>query len=618
LPTPNLHEIIQEEYEAPKNNIEKVICKIYSEIFKLDENKIGRMCDFFDIGGNSLNAIRIISKIYRIYGIKITIKEIMENSNVKKLANIIAESLLDENRYHKDEVIKKYNSVEFPTSIIFSNYTFKSKDIEKFESQSNYNMFKIFEINHEIYIEKLKESFNILMERQKVLKTVFIEKYIDGKRQIYGKIRDHAQLEIERYDCLKNFKPFIRPFDLTKDLLIRVSIINNKYLIIDIDHHIADGYSIKVLMNDLLRIYKNQVLEELPIQYSDYSIYYDEILYKFDFNTQLSYYKSIFNKDITEFKLNDKNVRYTENIINNNKNRICNLHYKTDTETYNIINKFTNENGLSKTAFFLTTYSLIMSIYGNQNNVYSAIVSSNRGNDQTENLIGLFAKYIPILVKIDNNNSNSNNKNVYLNEIVKHTMNDLLTIFNYDIPIARVIEELNLPECKSRFKFDSYDISRSIDQKNKNYFKELTSNEVETLFGKKDNMINPHLENSDFFLIVQEFSNYYEIDFNFNQTKYEEGFIQEILNKYMLLIENEHYLNNTIDFISTKMRNLQKNMNENIFDNKTETNNMINDNTKIGTSKINELINCCKMKDLENENNKINIHGNDRSSSSFI
>ncbi|OUM67202.1 hypothetical protein PIROE2DRAFT_36510, partial [Piromyces sp. E2] len=77
LPEPSLNDKIKDIYEAPKTNIEKTLCKIYSEIFNIDKNKIGITDNFFDLGGTSLIAIRMISKIHREFNINLKMKEIM-------------------------------------------------------------------------------------------------------------------------------------------------------------------------------------------------------------------------------------------------------------------------------------------------------------------------------------------------------------------------------------------------------------------------------------------------------------------------------------------------------------------------------------------------------------
>jgi len=74
LPEPCKTDFITEEYIAPEKKIEKTICRIYSEIFNISLNEIGRMNDFYELGGESLNAIRVSSKIEKELKIKYIFK----------------------------------------------------------------------------------------------------------------------------------------------------------------------------------------------------------------------------------------------------------------------------------------------------------------------------------------------------------------------------------------------------------------------------------------------------------------------------------------------------------------------------------------------------------------
>ena len=53
--------------------------------------------EFFSIGGDSLNALKLIRKINEKYNIVITIKDLYENASVRKLAKRIIEKTEDYN-----------------------------------------------------------------------------------------------------------------------------------------------------------------------------------------------------------------------------------------------------------------------------------------------------------------------------------------------------------------------------------------------------------------------------------------------------------------------------------------------------------------------------------------
>jgi surfactin family lipopeptide synthetase A/lichenysin synthetase A len=74
----------------------------------------------------------------------------------------------------------------------------------------------------------------------------------------------------------KLIKEFIRPFDLTKAPLFRMSIIRftgeKHLLLVDMHHIISDGASVSVLIDEMTKLYAGEALEPLRIQYKDFSV----------------------------------------------------------------------------------------------------------------------------------------------------------------------------------------------------------------------------------------------------------------------------------------------------------------------------------------------------------
>lgn len=93
-----------EEYQyEEENNKEKTEITTPLERGLLDEyeNILGIRVsvdkEFFSIGGDSLNALKLIRKINEKYNIVITIKDLYENASVRKLAKRIIEKTEDYN-----------------------------------------------------------------------------------------------------------------------------------------------------------------------------------------------------------------------------------------------------------------------------------------------------------------------------------------------------------------------------------------------------------------------------------------------------------------------------------------------------------------------------------------
>ncbi|OUM57002.1 hypothetical protein PIROE2DRAFT_18151, partial [Piromyces sp. E2] len=287
LPEPCIEDLIKEEYVAPESETEKKLCKIYGEIFKIPVTEIGQMSDFYELGGDSLNAIRLISKIEKEFSIKIGMKNIINNSSIHNLSQYIDDIIENGGNENQVEIIEKRNEKEFPiTSQQLGIYLDSVKD----ENSNIYNIPVTLKLNNNVDIEKIKLAFEKIFQNQDILRSKYHEKEVDGKIEIYGFIDDECSLTFEEYNY-DNYNSFVRPFDLSVAPLIRVGFISNEVLMIDCHHIISDGGSLTIIIKELEELYNNQDIPSLEIQFSDYAYYMKENRNNIRYSKSLEFYK---------------------------------------------------------------------------------------------------------------------------------------------------------------------------------------------------------------------------------------------------------------------------------------------------------------------------------------
>jgi amino acid adenylation domain-containing protein len=83
LPSPGFE--INDTYTPPRNETEKKLVEIWSEVLGLEKEKIGIESNFFEIGGNSLNLIMLVGKINEHLGTEVPIPQIYRNPTIKDI-----------------------------------------------------------------------------------------------------------------------------------------------------------------------------------------------------------------------------------------------------------------------------------------------------------------------------------------------------------------------------------------------------------------------------------------------------------------------------------------------------------------------------------------------------
>ena len=93
LPEPKIGNI--DNYVAPKNELEQRLCEIWAEAIGISIDKVGTSDNFFKLGGNSIIAIKLVSKINSRLSNSINVTAIFQYNTINKLAcylNIIQEN----------------------------------------------------------------------------------------------------------------------------------------------------------------------------------------------------------------------------------------------------------------------------------------------------------------------------------------------------------------------------------------------------------------------------------------------------------------------------------------------------------------------------------------------
>lgn len=86
----------------PEANLEQkrqLMCIMWERLLGLDPGVVEPDSNFFDLGGHSLMAVRVVQHSERIYGASITVKQLYENPTVKQLTNLI-----DSGQTHQEAV----------------------------------------------------------------------------------------------------------------------------------------------------------------------------------------------------------------------------------------------------------------------------------------------------------------------------------------------------------------------------------------------------------------------------------------------------------------------------------------------------------------------------------
>jgi bacitracin synthase 3 len=240
----------EKKYEKPRNSVELLLSEIFKEILGID--RVGIKDSFFELGGDSIKAIRIVSKM-REAGYEITVKEIMRRYTVEGIA--LAVTLFERTHYRQDEVTGVVK--EMPILRIFANW--KLKKPEHFNQAV---MIPVTTNNHAV----LRRVFNKITQHHDILRAIYINNQLEILPVSKSKLYDFGNYDLRNLiDCRKEIEEIAtrqqESINLLEGPLMKLVLFTTdegNFLMIAIHHLIIDGVSWRILLEDIQTLIKQE------------------------------------------------------------------------------------------------------------------------------------------------------------------------------------------------------------------------------------------------------------------------------------------------------------------------------------------------------------------------
>jgi amino acid adenylation domain-containing protein len=377
---------------SPKTAIEAELLAIWKEI--LGDKAISVTDGFQRSGGNSIGMMRLIGRIYKVFGVRVSLDQIFSNLTIVKQAVLIENAKRDELfRLHKAEQKPAY-SLSAAQERLFYFY-------EMDKRSTAFNLPRVWEMDVSADIARIERVIRDLIERHESLRTEFVFRNGEVGLVIRNTVEFDLEEVVDETGSLTNLiLRSVSPFDLGQAPLIRAKILrtgdHRRFLFLDMHHIVCDGMSQEQLIDEFLHLYHGGRLEALDLHYKDFTEWEKGFRGTEAYTSYGRFWHELFADGVPEVAWPILN---TSRAFSNGIAGDFEFQVRRNTIDPLVFNEHYKD--ISCSSVFFALYMLLVFEITGQEDLVVGTNSAGKYHSEMEGVIGMFAKTLPIRWRID-------------------------------------------------------------------------------------------------------------------------------------------------------------------------------------------------------------------------
>jgi acyl transferase domain-containing protein len=441
---------ISSEYAAPENHTQQKLAEIWQQF--LGFGGIGVLDDFFELGGDSLKGLSVISEIHKTFHVELSIADLFSSPTIKDLAASIGSSSetiyssiapVEDRRYYPLSSAQRrllFLQQTRPESVFYNipGILMVVGNLDRSRLDVLEEVFRTLIIRH----GSLRTGFHLIDEQpvQKIHAPGEVEFTIGYRSAEPGEVDDAEDEEAGRYRRI--IKRFVRPFDLTRPPLMRVEVVRieeQKYLwLFDIHHIVSDATGYAILHRDMFRLYRGEELEPLRIQYQDFSQWQNHLFASGRIEKQRDYWLQVYSDGVPKLNLP---TDYPRPKVSRFKGEM--FLFRLSREESRAFLETGSAPGATLFMNLLAVMNILLSRYTGSHDIVIGSTHVGRPHADLRNIVGMFVNLLALRSRPQPGLSYS--------EFLQQVKDTTLKAFeNQDMQFEMLIEELDIKKDSTR------------------------------------------------------------------------------------------------------------------------------------------------------------------------
>ena len=403
----SLEPLLDENYIAPRNEIETAIAEIWQEVLGI--KKVSVTANFFDLGGHSLLITRIWTRLKKRLEMEIPLNKMFESPTIAELTKSL-EKLGNLEAHTKS--ISRISRMKAPLMSLAQQRFWYINEIA--ENDAFYNLCSAFRIEGDLDIDRLEHTLNAIVERHEIMRTALVWTG-EQPQQVISKVLkvkipqddfSHLSGSKQQTKLMEHLqKQVMAKIPLDQAPLFRVSLTkldSRNHVLFFMPHHVIwDGWCFDIFLRELKIIYEaftlgqEPELEAMNIQYADFSHWNIDYLSSDALEGQLEYWKKQLEG---ELPILDLPLDYTRPAEYSYRGATMPIQFSDDSVA--AINRLAVECNSTVNMVLMTIYFILLHRYTGQGDIIIGSPIQGRLLPETENMIGLFVNTLALRINL--------------------------------------------------------------------------------------------------------------------------------------------------------------------------------------------------------------------------
>jgi amino acid adenylation domain-containing protein len=434
------------------DGFQSLIAGIWSDILQVQD--ITPDSDFFALGGHSLSAMQVVSRVRSACQVVLPLRTLFNASRLGAFADQVR--LLRSHQRLADVPLRKSAWGDTaPVSFAQQRLWF----LHRFAPLSAaYHIPHAIRLQGRVDIKALELALETLVQRHEALRTVFLESDgvphqkvlpYDGLKLVFEDYAEPAEASLSRVEQ-RIKEESERAFDLSEGPLYRMLLMrlasDDHVLFINLHHIVADGWSVGILVKEMAAVYRAQVegtppaLRELPVRYLDFAAWQRVRLQGEYLREQMEFWR----RELEDAQPLDLPTDFPRPVSQDYQGGI--LPFEFSPGLSQSVMAFCRKEDLTPFMTLLSAFACLLARYTGQTSFVIGTPIANRNHEAIENLIGFFVNMLVLRFSLEDQPT--------FREVAKACRRTALAAYDHqDVPFEMLVEQLQPERDPSRHPF---------------------------------------------------------------------------------------------------------------------------------------------------------------------